>query len=46
LNGHIHDSAIQATVILAVVLLGSLGWNIVSAKLADRATGKAMHSFF
>ena len=46
MDGHIHDSFIQGSVIFAFVLLFGLAWHLASTKIADKPLGQAMHFFY
>lgn len=39
---HVHDSALQAFIVFAMVLVLGAGWRIVSARISESALGQAM----
>lgn len=46
MEGHIHDSALQGSVVFALVLLFGLAWHLVAMHTADKPAGKAMSIFY
>lgn len=41
-NLHVHDSALQALIVFAMVIVIGTGYRILAARLHDSALGKAM----
>lgn len=46
MDGHIHDSAIQGSVVFGFVLLFGLAWRLTQMRYHDKAAGKAMAIFY
>lgn len=42
MNGHVHDSFIQGSIIFAFVLLFGLAWHLIAAHTHESGFGKAM----
>lgn len=39
---HVHDSALQAAIVFAMVIAIGAAWRIASARMAEKPLGKAM----
>lgn len=39
---HVHDSAIQAAIFFAFIIILGAGWRIASARMAEKPLGQAM----